>query len=82
MLRLEKNKTLERLSENEAKILRAEIRAARPVMKLLRTIVEERIEKLYSDQGSLISNPEALAGNVLSIQELKKMTHLLQETEK
>jgi hypothetical protein len=74
-------KQLERLSEREAKTLRAEIRAARPVLKLLKTILEERIEKLYIDQVTILSNPSALAGNVLSIQELKKMTNLLQETE-
>ena len=81
MIRLEKSKHLSRLSEDDQKRFKAEIRAARKVTNLIKDILEETTAKLYNDQVSLVDNPTALAGNVLAIQELKKMTNLLQETE-
>lgn len=82
MLRLEKSKQLDRLPENEAKIFRAEIRASRKVLNLFKDIIEESIQGLRNDQINLLDTPNTLAGNILTIQELKKLTQLLQETEK
>lgn len=59
MLRLEKTKQLERLSEDDQKVLKAEIKASRKVLKFYKEILEERINHLSSGLHTQIENPTA-----------------------
>lgn len=80
MIRLEKTKQLDRLSDNEKRKMIAEIKASRTVTDLMKTILEEKISHLESQLVSYIEQPYQLAATVKTVSELKTLTKLFEET--
>ena len=81
MIRLEKHKNIERITdENERKRLINEIKASGPVLSLIKEILEERITYLESQYIGSISDPYLLAASVKTVSELKQLTHYFEAT--
>lgn len=80
MLRLQKVKQMNRLSDNERKLLIAEINAARSVCKLLSDVLTDKIEHYEASYESLLDRPTELAGAIKCVAELKRLTKLFEET--
>ena len=82
MLRLEKNKLLDKLSKEEKASLILEIHASQRLCKLFSAILEDRLSYYDSKLESLLEKPSELAGAVQCRAELKRLTNLFKTTEK
>ena len=81
MIRLEKCKNIERITdENEKKRLINEIKASGPTLRLIKEIIDERITHLESQYISSISDPYLLAASVKAVHELQQLTQWFKET--
>ena len=81
MIRLEKHKNIERIKdENERKKLVNEIKASGPALRLVKEILEERIDLLEARYITHLEDPYTLAASVSSVEELKQMTKWFKET--
>jgi hypothetical protein len=81
MIRLEKANQVQRITDdNERKRLVNEIKASGPTIKLIKEILSDKIAHLESQYESAVSDPYQLASLVRTVAELKKLTHLFEET--
>lgn len=81
MMRLEKHKNLDRITdENEKRKLINEIKASRPTIKLIKEILDDKIAHLESQYISHINDPYLLSASVKTVSELKQLTQLFEET--
>ncbi len=81
MIRLEKCKQLDRIDdENEKKRLINEIKASTAVIKLIKQVVDEKIDYFESQYESHLSDPYMLSACVKTVSEFKKLTNLFEET--
>lgn len=81
MLRLEKCKQLDRLSDSKKNTIKAEIRASSNVTNLIKEVISDRIKHLENTLVTQIEFPYQLAGTVISIQELKTLLKQFDQTE-
>jgi hypothetical protein len=80
MIRLEKVKQLDRYPDQEKRKMVAEIKASSTTIKLIKTILDEKISHLESQMVNLIEEPYQLAATVKTVSELKTLTKLFEET--
>ncbi len=81
MIRLEKCKQIDRIDdENEKKRLINEVKASSSVIKLIKQILDEKIDHIESQYESNLSDPYLLSASVKTVSELKKLTNLFEET--
>lgn len=82
MLRLEKHKILDRLSDQEKGSMKLEIHASQRLCTLFSDILEDRMSYYDSKLETLLEKPSELAGAVQCRAELKRLTDLFKQTEK
>lgn len=82
MLRLQKMKQLDRLSETERKSLDAEINSSQRLCKLLSDILQEKIDHYESTYESLLESHTGLSGAIQCVAELKRLKRLFETTTK
>jgi hypothetical protein len=68
------------MDEEERKGLLNQIKASRSVLKLVQTILEEKITNLEGSYVQSLTEPSVLSGKVQTVIELKKLTKLFEET--